>query len=212
MPWPWVRTPPGPLSKKFMLKTLKRIQICSYCLRLGSNSGDPDGNKWHTDHVIPRSKYAGGNKDLSNLVKSCTKCNLLKRDKLGVMPQDGALYADGTVHEKRKEDELMLMVGGDYEVLFEPRNASDISITQAVTEYDVSMDTVRRAIHNKQIEGVYRIKRHQTSKYFFPRNSADKLWPCKKAADGPSDEVELLKKEIVRLKKIINAIVDSGGR
>jgi len=193
-----------------MLKTLKPVQICSYCLRVGSDSGDPDGNKWHTDHVIPRSKYAGGNKDLSNLVKSCTKCNLLKRDKLGVMPQDGALYADGTVHDKRKEDELMLMVEGDYEVLFEPKNASDISITQAVTEYDVSMDTVRRAIHNKQIEGVYRIKRNQTSKYFFPRNSADKLWSGRKVDFGQVDgnEVYRLKNEIIRLKKIINAIVN----
>jgi len=128
------------------------------------------------------------------------------------MPQHGSRYADGTVHDEHKEGALMLMIGVDHEVLLEPRDTNDISITQAATEYDVSTDTVRRAIHNGQIEGVYRIKRQQTSKYFFPRNSADKLWPCKKAADGPSDEVEQLKKEIARLKKIINLIVDSGGR
>lgn len=162
--------------------------------------------------MIPRSRYAGSNKDPFNLVKSCARCNLSKKDKLGIMPQHGSRYADGTVHDEHKEGALMLMIGVDHEVLLEPRDTNDISITQAATEYDVSTDTVRRAIHNGQIEGVYRIKRQQTSKYFFPRNSADKLWPCKKAADGPSDEVEQLKKEIARLKKIINLIVDSGGR
>jgi len=191
---------------------LKSVEVCAYCLRTGSGRNDPDGNNWHIDHVIPRSRYAGSNKDPFNLVKSCARCNLSKKDKLGVMPQYGSLYADGTVHDEHKEGALMLRVEVDYEVLLEPRDTTDISIIQAATEYDVSTDTIRRAIHNGQIEGVYRIKRHQTLKYFFPRNSADKLWPCKKAADDSSDEVDRLKKEIVRLKKIINAIVDSGGR
>ena len=160
--------------------------------------------------MIPRSRYAGSNKDPFNLVKSCARCNLSKKDKLGIMPQHGSRYADGTVHDEHKEGALMLMIGVDHEVLLEPRDTNDISITQAATEYDVSMDTVRRAIHNGQIEGVYRIKRHQTSKYFFPRNSADKLWSGRKVDFGQVDdnEVDRLKNEIIRLKKIINAIVN----
>jgi HNH endonuclease len=197
-----------------MLKKLKPIEICSYCLRVGSSSSDPDGDKWHADHVIPKTKYAGSSKDLFNLVKSCAKCNLFKKDKLGIMPRYGSLYADGTVHNKEKEDQLMLRMRSDYEVLLEAKDATDISITQAVIEYDVSIDTVRRAIHNKQIEGVYKIKKHQTLKYFFPRSSADKLWLNKKNNDAWTDstEVDSLKKEIIRLKKIINAIVDLGEK
>lgn len=196
-----------------MLKKLKPIQVCSYCLRVGSSSNDPDGNRWHADHVIPRSKYTGSSKDPFNLIKSCAKCNLSKKDKLGIMPKYGSLYADGTIHNKQKEDELMLRMGSDYEILPKLKNATDISITQAVIEYDASIDTVRRAIHNKQIEGVYKIKQKQTSKYFFPRSSADKLWSSKKISDVCNDSIEVdkLKKEIIRLKKIINAIIDSEG-
>jgi len=107
----------------------------------------------------------------------------------------------------------MLRMGSDYEILPKLKNATDISITQAVIEYDASIDTVRRAIHNKQIEGVYKIKQKQTSKYFFPRSSADKLWSSKKISDVCNDSIEVdkLKKEIIRLKKIINAIIDSEG-
>jgi HAMP domain-containing protein len=253
-----------------MLKKLKPIQICSYCLRVGSSSSDPDGDKWHIDHVIPKTKYAGSSKDPFNLVKSCTNCNLKKSNKLGVMPQYGSLYADGTIHNELKEKELMLMVGDEYEVCLEPKNRTDISINQAANEHCVSIDTVRRAIYNGQINGVYKVKRKNGLQYFFPRNSANKLWRTGKTNDNsisvkecaeelglsektvrrmirknilaygekvwgmhgyewtiPVDsvnsfknlntnknngkenrEINELKKEIIRLKKIINAIVD----
>lgn len=264
--------PTGPTKLKFMLKKLKPIQACSYCLRVGSDSNDPDGNKWHADHVIPKTKYLGSNKDLSNLVKSCARCNLRKSNKLGVMPQHGSLYADGTIHNKLKEKELMLMIEDECEVCLEPKNKTDISINQAANEHCVSIDTVRRAIHNGQINGVYKVKRKNGLQYFFPRNSANKLWRTGKTNDNSisvkecaeqlglsektirrmikknilkhekvwgmhgyedtiqvdsvnsfkssninknnnkeNKEIHELRKEIIRLKKIINAIINLEG-
>lgn len=166
----------------------------------------------------------------------------------------------------------MLMIEDEYEVCLEPKNKTDISINQAANEHCVSIDTVRRAIHNGQINGVYKVKGKNGLQYFFPRNSANKLWRTGKTNDNSisvkecaeqlglsektirrmikknilkhekvwgmhgyehtiqvdsvnsfkssnvnknnnkeNKEIHELKKEIIRLKKIINAIIDLEG-
>lgn len=134
------------------------------------------------------------------------------------MPQHGSLYADGTIHNRLKEEELMLMIKDEhvYEMCLEPKNATDISINQAADEYCVSVDTVRRAIHNGQISDAYLVKTRNGSQYFFSPNSANKLWRSAKKNDNSistkeSTEINKLEKEIIYLKKIINAIINLKG-
>lgn len=47
--------------------------LCVYC---GSSLDPYEG--WHMDHVVPFSR--GGTDDVANLVASCAKCNLAKRN------------------------------------------------------------------------------------------------------------------------------------
>jgi hypothetical protein len=51
---------------------------CTYCKRTGDAARDPDGHRWHLDHVIPRSR---GGKSKNNLVVACAHCNHRKSDK-----------------------------------------------------------------------------------------------------------------------------------
>lgn len=60
----------------------------------------------------------------------------------------------------------MLMIEDECEVCLEPKNKTDISINQAANEHCVSIDTVRRAIHNGQINGVYKVKRKMVYNIF----------------------------------------------
>lgn len=55
--------------RKEHLEKLKSINFCVYC---GSK------NSLVIDHIYPRSK--GGSNDITNLTRSCTKCNLYKSD------------------------------------------------------------------------------------------------------------------------------------
>lgn len=52
--------------------------VCGYCNREGTPVGDPDGDAWEVDHVIPSSR--GGLTILGNAVLSCRKCNNEKSD------------------------------------------------------------------------------------------------------------------------------------
>lgn len=51
---------------------------CTYCNRTGEIDGDPDGELWNIDHIVPWSK--GGSTSVDNGVLSCKKCNSDKRD------------------------------------------------------------------------------------------------------------------------------------
>lgn len=49
---------------------------CTYCKRVGELMLDPDGVKWHMDHVIPLSR--GGSPELHNVAVACARCNMAK--------------------------------------------------------------------------------------------------------------------------------------
>lgn len=66
-----------PISDKLREKILIRDNYtCRYC---GTKSGP-----FHIDHVYPHSK--GGVTLEENLVTACVKCNMEKRDKIGIWP------------------------------------------------------------------------------------------------------------------------------
>ena len=71
---------------------LMEIDMCAYCGRIGSGL-DPDGRKWHIDHVIPLA--LGGPDQPDNLVKACVTCNTSKNTKLWE-PLPGTITAAGT--------------------------------------------------------------------------------------------------------------------
>jgi len=56
------------------------VIACAHCGRSGTNQLDPDGKKWHMDHLMPLA--AGGADKVENLVKSCQSCNLSKGKKV----------------------------------------------------------------------------------------------------------------------------------
>lgn len=53
---------------------------CAYCQRRGSLTWGPDGERWHIDHVVPRT--LGGSNSLDNKVLACAACNLWKGARL----------------------------------------------------------------------------------------------------------------------------------
>lgn len=66
------------ISDKLRQQVLKRDgNQCRYC---GSKTGP-----FHLDHVYPYSK--GGETTIKNLVTACEKCNLKKRDTVGMWPK-----------------------------------------------------------------------------------------------------------------------------
>lgn len=68
------------ISNHLRQQVLERDEYtCRYCGLTG------DGVTFHIDHVYPVSK--GGINHIDNLVTSCEKCNLRKRDKLGYWPK-----------------------------------------------------------------------------------------------------------------------------
>jgi 5-methylcytosine-specific restriction endonuclease McrA len=74
---------------------------CAYCNRLGGDV-DPDGKQWHMDHIKPLA--LGGEDSLSNIVKACRYCNLVKGTR-EILPADGTLRADGTrYYRPRKQN------------------------------------------------------------------------------------------------------------
>ncbi len=52
---------------------------CHYCQQPGTLHDGPDGQRWHLDHTLARSK--GGPDHLDNLVLACATCNIAKSDK-----------------------------------------------------------------------------------------------------------------------------------
>lgn len=105
----------------------------------------------------------------------------------------------------------MLMIEDEYEICLAPKNITDISINQAAHMHSVSMDTIRRAIHNRQINGVYKVKDKIGLRYLFPQDSAKKLWRIADSINSHNEEIleiNQLRKEINYLKQIINAIVN----
>lgn len=145
-------------------------------MRTSGAEFDPDGATWHIDHVIPKSRYSGSPYDLSNIVLSCTKCNLSKKDSIGMFPQHGTTYADGSLHSKEKEETLMSMVEEEIPVENRQRSSLDINIRQAQEKYDVSPKTIRRAIWEGKIGGVYKVKEINGPTYYFPEHEIAELW------------------------------------
>jgi len=55
---------------------MKADFTCTYCLRKGGLMLDPDGRRWHMDHIEPlhRRKRIG----VENVALSCAYCNISK--------------------------------------------------------------------------------------------------------------------------------------
>jgi len=72
-------TPRGTEIKKKAQFALRHVSICTYCNRRGEPfivKGDPDGDFWCMDHIVPL--YKCGEDALHNLTKSCYACNKKK--------------------------------------------------------------------------------------------------------------------------------------
>lgn len=61
----------GPLIRSWRLK---RSFICTYCRKRF------EIKRMHVDHIVPIAK--GGKHTVSNLCRSCPRCNIRKRDKI----------------------------------------------------------------------------------------------------------------------------------
>jgi len=69
-------TPRSEQVKKRAQSAMRHVSVCSYCHRRGEPfvvKGDPDGNFWCMDHIVPLHKC--GEDALHNLTKSCWACN-----------------------------------------------------------------------------------------------------------------------------------------
>lgn len=69
---------------------LHDVTVCAYCWKTGDMLHAPDGSTWGLDHVIPLCK--GGIENLSNIVKCCQTCNVLKGRRI-VAPHPGTSWA-----------------------------------------------------------------------------------------------------------------------
>ena len=88
----------NPSIVKKARKNLAEETKCAYCGRQGTET-DPDGKKWHMDHIVPLA--LGGNDSLDNIVKACRYCNL-KKGVRELFPWDGALKADGSRYYRQQ--------------------------------------------------------------------------------------------------------------
>jgi 5-methylcytosine-specific restriction endonuclease McrA len=82
----------NPMVARKARNTLFFITTCAYCDRSGGDV-DPDGKQWHMDHIKPLA--LGGEDSLSNVVKACRYCNLVKGAR-EILPRNGTMKADGT--------------------------------------------------------------------------------------------------------------------
>ena len=74
---PPIPKPPYKVKGRLRASIIERDNYrCQYCGHKGTKNWDPDGRRWHIDHMLPRSR--GGTSKPDNLALSCAKCNIAK--------------------------------------------------------------------------------------------------------------------------------------